>query len=538
MGGGAAEGGDVRAAWWRILLLAPLWAQPAAQQAEKCEFAGVVQDAVSGQRLARAQVSLHSTTPGKGIYGATTDAGGAFHFEGVEAGDYHIRVSASEHAFSEWVSLKPGQAVAVLHLTAGESISGAVAALDPIAAVTGHVTDGDGEPIEGAQVTLLAERWFRGTRGYEWREGATTDDRGAYRLTALPGRYFVAAALRESGAVPAVFSEGPGKAEMRVASVVYPNSPGVEGATALEVRAGQQYGGIDLRLPAVAVYHVRGAVRPWGAWTGPRSLTLTRRDGQIFSDSPALGKDGSFDQSGVTPGSYWLRALDMSLVGIEAPVEVTDRDVEGVVFPAVPPVELMGHVRFEDDGPHDLTKVRLVVTRLDSAHPLGRQEAEIRADGTFAFHRLAAAQTALELAPPGDYYLQSATFHQREVENGLLDLTSGSAGELEIVLGSGTGTVSGTLHAGDAAAGTAVAVLAPASGATGNTGVRSGSFDQNGRFQFQYVPPGRYYVWALAHYDPDHWQNMDFVIEMQASGVAVEVEKNGSAQVEIPAVVE
>lgn len=527
------------AAWWGILLLAPLWAQPAAQQAaEKCVFAGVVQDSVSGQRLPRAQVSLHSTTPGKGIYGTTTDASGAFHFEGVEVGDYHVRVSASEHAFSELVSLKPGQAVAVLHFMAGESISGAVAALDPIAAVTGHVTDGDGEPIEGAQVELLTERWFRGTRRYESRDGTTTDDRGAYRLEALPGRYFVAAGLRESGAVPAVFSEGPGKAEMRVASVVYPNSPGVEGATALEVRAGQQYGGIDVRLPTVAVYHVRGAVRPWGAWTGPRSLTLTRRDGGIFDDSPALGKDGSFDQSGVAPGSYWLRALDMSLVGIQAPVEVTDRDVEGVVFTAVPPVDLKGQVRFEDDGPHDLSKVLLVVTRLDSSHPLGRQETGIRADGTFAFHRLAAAQTALELAPPGDYYLQSATFHQREVEDGLLDLTSGAAGELEIVLGSGTGTVSGTLHAGDAASGTAVAVLAPASGATGNTGVRSATFDQSGHFQFQFVPPGRYYVWALAHYDPDHWQNMDFAIQMQASGVAVEVVKNGSAQVEIPAVVE
>ncbi len=544
---------------WLLLLAPALFAQPATPP-EKCIFAGVVQDSVSGQPLPRARVGLRNHAPGKPAYVAATDAAGAFRFEAVEAGEYSIWVEGSEHSPTQSVFLKPGQATSVLRFTAGQSITGAVAAVDPPAVVTGHVTDADGAPIAGAQVWLIVQRWMRGQPAYMARE-ETIDDRGEYHIRGL-GRVFVVAGTPQNRDVPSVFSEGPGKPEMRVATVVYPNSPDLQGATALDLRPGQEYGGIDLHLPTVEVYHVRGAVRPWGSWLGPKSLSLTRRGGSApyLDTSLDLDKDGGFDVAGVAPGSYWLEALDMSLVGARVPVEVTDRDVEGVVFPAVPPVEIKGRLHFDDGQPHDLSKVHVRVGRLDTGHPLGHQEAEVRADGTFEFHRLASAETSIEITPPGDYYLQSASYNQREVEGGRIDLTSGTSGELEIVLGGGTGTLSGKLRNSDndAASGNAappletpgptlpwtppagglVAVLAPAAGVTGNTGVRSASVDQNGRFQFPFVPPGRYYAWVVAHYDPDHWQNMDFVTQMQDRGVAVEMEKNGAAQVEIPAVIQ
>jgi hypothetical protein len=527
-----------------LLFLAPLASAQQAPAPEKCIFAGNVRDSISGQPLPRAHVTLRSTTPGKPAYGAATDRAGAFRFEAIDAGDYRILVSEAEHASAQSVDLKPGQATSLLHFTAGQSITGAVAALDPQAVVTGHVMDADGDPIDGAEVALISEYWVRGMRTYWPTGGAVTGENGEYRLTALPGRYFVAARVRTGGAVPAVFSEGPGKPEMRVASLVYPNAPDVQGGTPLDLRPGQPSGGIDFHLPTVVAYHVRGAVRPWGAWTGPRTLQLSRRDGDFMGDSMPLDKDGAFDQAGVLPGSYRLLALAMSQVGIEVPVEVTDRDVEGVIFTAAPPVEIKGRLRFDDGEPHGLSGIGVRLARLDTGHPLGRVEAETHADGTFEFQQVAAAEMWLELGPPGDYYLQSASFNQREVEGGRLDLTSGAAGELEIVLGSGTGTVSGTLSwpeggSGNAAhGGEIVAVLASATGVTGNTGARSAFIDQNGRFEFSFVPPGRYYVWVTAHYDADHWQNMDFVAQMEDRGVAVELPRKGSVQVEIPAVIE
>ena len=377
---------------------------------------------------------------------------------------------------------------------------------------------------------------MRGTRGF-LSFAQTTDERGEYRFQQVPGRYYVGAGVPGDGAVPAVFSAGPGKPEMRIAPRVYPNSAGVEGATPLDVRPGQQYGGIDLHLPTVAAYRVRGAVRPWGSWTGPKSLYLVRREGGGggFDSMLALDKDGGFEAAGVLPGNYWLQSLAVSMVGASVAVEVTDRDVEGVVFPLLPPVEVKGHLRFDEDGAHDLSKMHIRLTRLDTGHLLGEADAEIEAGETFQFHRLAAAQTALEMTPPSDYFLQSATYNQRPVESGVLDLTAATTGELEIVVGSGTGTVTGTLRDMTRRA---AAVLAPAAGVTGNTGVRSADIDPNGGFRFPFVPPGRYYIWAVANFDPDHWQNMDFVTQMQQSGTAVEVEKKGTAQVEIRAVIE
>ena len=90
----------------------------------------------------------------------------------------------------------------------------------------------------------------------------------------------------------------------------------------------------------------------------------------MFSATPQnLDKDGRFDQAGVVPGSYWLQAFDMSEVGVRVPVEVTDHDVEGVVFTDVYPVDIEGHARFDDDAPHDLSKVLVRLRRLDTDFP-------------------------------------------------------------------------------------------------------------------------------------------------------------------------
>ncbi len=209
---------------------------------------------------------LHSTTPGKPMFATTADPAGAFKFEALDAGDYSIEVMESEHAPAKSVFLKPGQSTAVLHFAAGQSMVGAVAALEPQSAITGHVTDADGEPIAGAEVRLMQQIWRRGTPVYQGMI-QTTDERGEYRFSVTPGRYFVGAGVR-SGAGTAVFSEGPGKPEMRVNTVMYPNSPDIESATPLEVRAGQQYGGIDFHLPTVVAYHVSGAGAALGIGTG------------------------------------------------------------------------------------------------------------------------------------------------------------------------------------------------------------------------------------------------------------------------------
>jgi hypothetical protein len=141
-------------------------------------------------------------------------------------------------------------------------------------------------------------------------------------------------------------------------------------------------------------------------------------------------------------------------------------------------------------------------------------------------------------APPGLFYIQSISYNQREAANGKLDLTMGATGGLEVVLGTGTGQIDGSVQWPDAAtggpaptyAGELTAVLVSQTGVTGNTGARSADIGQSGRFRFKFVPPGRYFVFITPGFDAGLWQNRDFVNLVAGRGAAVEMAPMGSAQ--------
>ena len=480
---------------------------------------------------------------------AYTDAAGAFRFDGIKPDDYTIQIGAQEYRDALAVSLKPGQMTSWLHCTAGLSMTGAVAALDPPAVISGRVTDMEGEPIAGASVTTMARRWQRGSPRMQTEAAAEADEHGEYRVTVEPGRYFLRAGPRTGGPLPAVFSDGPGKPEMVVAAVVYPGVPGTEGATEFDLHAGQQLGGIDFKLPTVAAYHVRGTVRAAGEWRGDRMVMLQRGDGGLAAVTGVDLKKSGFDLAGVTPGSYWLRFMTQGADRSEGkvPVEVTDRNVEGVVLNSVAAMTLKGSVRVDDGEPRDVSKVYLSLNLLDwvwfnnygvSAQP--------KPDGSFQFENVPAGEMALTLAENPDFYVESVTYNRREAVGAKLDLTSGTAGELEVVLGVGTGQIGGSIRWPEVApggpaprpAGNIVAVLTPAEGVTGNTGVRVMGIDQEGRFRFQHLGPGRYFLWAVTNFDADHWENMDYVTEMQSRGVAVDLPRQGSVQADIDEVIQ
>jgi hypothetical protein len=120
------------------------------------------------------------------------------------------------------------------------------------------------------------------------------------------------------------------------------------------------------------------------------------------------------------------------------------------------------------------------------------------------------------------------------MEGGRIDLGNGPAGEVEIVLGTGTGQIDGTVRPPAPLPPGVTAILVSADGVTANTGARSAAIDQAGRFQFRFVPPGRYFVLSATDFDEDLWQNMEFVQQIRERGVSVDVAAKGTASVEVP----
>jgi len=499
-------------------------------------FGGTVTDAVTGQGLARAQVRLIAAGLGQ-QYQTTTDGDGGFRFNALAGGIYEIQASRSGYADAHSFAPKDGTAAASgFQLAGGQSITNARIALEPEGTIAGRVMDEDGNPVPDASVAAIAERWQRGQRSYDLLSAHSTDADGTYQFRLAAGRYYVQASVRSNGAVPQTFVTEPGGLELKIGAVIYPNATDIQGSTALEVAPGQQVTGIDFKLRAAPCYHVRGTV------TGAaRSVVFLRQRGagmtMIYTGGATnIRPDGSFDIAGVLPGRYTLQSFPGTQIVVPVNVDVTDRDVTGVTMESFNHFDVSGHVEFDGSGERPAIEVDL--STVDAAQSDFGSTAYAKPDGSFTITGLPATRFAVLLRGDQGLYVESATVGGRMPPDGLVDLTHGAVGPIEIVVAKGTGRVDGKVRLPDAAPGKVAVpeirvVLVRADGITGNTGARSTGVDANGRFEFAPVPPGRWYVLASPQFESGLWQNMDFVRAIAAEGAAVDVADSGSVQVEV-----
>jgi hypothetical protein len=520
--------------WFRGGLLVCLLVTPAYAQDVRTTsiFAGSVVDSVTRQPIAKASIRL----TGEVTYGGSTNLEGAFRFEAVKPGEYQFDISHRGYTDSHAVALKPGQTNGTVILKPGEDFTGVMAGLAPEAVVSGHVVDANDEPPAGASVRLLTEKWQHGVRAYEIAASAEVDDRGNYRASVPAGVYYAAA--HPYSRLPTRIAAEPGGEEKHLATVFYPNALTIESSTPVELQAGRQLAGIDFKVPYTAIYHVRGSVV---GESGAYMLTLARREERVLRqiNGALVEKDGKFDVSGVEPGNYWLEIepVRSSLTGRVA-VDVSDRDVNGVKLNAVH-LSVDGIARFEGEHGDPLSALTLQLEMLDQLYfGSGRQ---FSIGGAFELKNLMCDRYALTLVPSRDAYIKSVLVGGREAPSGLLDFSNCAAAKLEVVVASGTGKVSGTVHWPEVLPGDPPlpgkplsAALVATAGDTGNIGAFFVPVDAAGHFQFSFVPPGKYVAFATTRPGDGIWQNRDFVNAVSGSGTPVEVSKASEAHVEVP----
>jgi len=134
----------------------------AAADATFC-IGGTIVNAVSGEPMRRAAISTPDSA-------TLSDAAGSFRFCGLPAGSYSINAE------------KPGFLMGGARATVGPSREDLTLRLQPLAVLTGKVTDGDGNPVEGANVQLLSFAIGNGRRNVRLEAAQTADDRGEYRF--------------------------------------------------------------------------------------------------------------------------------------------------------------------------------------------------------------------------------------------------------------------------------------------------------------------------------------------------------------------
>jgi hypothetical protein len=341
----------------------------------------------------------------------------------------------------------------------------------------------------------------------------------------------------------APYVEEQGKPEKRRLPVFFPDGQTLAAAKPVEISAGGNVPGVDFRLHTADTFSVRGRI---GTVPKPDALpsVVAVRDGLDRQNWPAgeteVNRDGTFRIDGLSAGAYQLQVVGERSGGYaisSLPIEIKGSDVKGILIPVSAPVEMSGTIHFDNAaGRSTGTVIVLLEAELGfTSNTFG----EIEDDGTLRAS-----------APPGRYvislslgsdedYVKSISYGGQEVLGQVIDLSQGSAGEVEVTITKGAGRVDGAVFQDDSdvpkeKAAAVQVVLISARARFDNAAALLTPADQAGHFSFTRVPPGKYYAFAAQDVEDGLWENRDFFEQIRGAGVEVNVAESARVQLQVP----
>ena len=489
---------------------------------------GLVTNSITGDPLRKAVVMLQSA----GNMQVMTDVAGRFHFDNVQPGSYVI--NASRDGF---MNARERHAKTV-KVGEEENVKDVTIALLPLARVSGHVLDEDGDPIMLASVQALHYGFNQGRKTLMPGAFATSNDLGEFEFSGLePGRYFFIANAR-----PPVQSLPPRTRFVgqftAYPQTFYPSAADATQATTTELAPGAATSNIDFRLRKVPAFHLQGKlVDAAGQPARNAFVNLLDDAGPARSTRAAarVADDGTFNFPDVVPGTYLLTAMRLQSEFASERITVTDQNLDGIALVLSNGISISGH--FSVEGPASAPMYRQV--NLQPVDTFFQQfSAAVQQDGTFTMENVRPGSYLMQifLGAPGAY-VKSIRFGDADVSGGSLALTQGSTGTLNIVLGTDGGQVQGTIQtASGAPAATGIVSLVPAADLPGRRDlVKHAGTDGQGNFKFQDVAPGEYKVFAWEEGTPDVIDVPEFrkALESRAASVAVQPGGRETVQVQV-----
>lgn len=515
---------------------------PGWKQEDYASVEAVVIDARTQAPIRKAAVVLTGgRETGGARVAALSDASGRVVLERIPPGRYEISLRRNGYANYQGRAGAEGNPGS-LTLSAGERLKGLVLRMTPAAVIAGRVVDEDGEPLAWARVTAMQYRWVSGRRQLVPAGGATTDDRGEYRIFGLaPGRYWVSAVWTEQELDPRPWAGARSADRLAYPEIYYPGALEPEQAAPVPVRAGEEQGGIDFRLWPVQAVTLSGRVVKPGPQGGVRDTTvmLARRTrlGRFGAAprrfAPVDPATGRFTVTHVRPGPHLLTAIHRdgeNTLYARQEIEVGAADIEGIELVLAPGITIRGRVEVEKDGAESvkLDGMRVWLQGEDSEGFLpGMNSGRVRDDGTFELRNLSPGRYSVRIVRlPEGAYLKSARLGDRDVLSSGLMLEPGS-GSLTLLLSPFGGDVDGVVFDSERkpAAGATV-VLVPAEDKRHREDLYfEQAADQNGRFRFRGVPPGDYRAFAWEKVEPGVWRDPAFLERYEEEGIRISVKE-------------
>ena len=476
----------------------------------------------AGDPVRKATVILRAQDENGISYTVNSDANGRFLIDDVQPGAYSV--SADRQGFESDTDGAPGAPRPSLKVEAGQSVTDVKIKLMPLGVITGRVLDDDGDPVRGAQVQAMAYAYQAGKKQLRNVEQIMANERGEFRLFGLrPGTFYLrASGHNRSRGNPISGSFTP---------TYFPNTTDAGHAAPIDVSAGAQLRGFDIRLRREPRYSVRGK-RPEVKHEGAQlMLQIVPRGGYDGSfHSSQRGDNETFEFMDLLPGSYVVVGRvseDGKTSVVRQPVEVVNADVDGLTLNFVPAIEVAGSVRVEGTPHHPLDNLR-VFLRGDIPMMMGQSSAEVKPDGSFVILDVVPDVYEITVGPTQGAYMKSIRLGDAEVPDQRIDLTQGS-GSLMVLLATDVGEVEVSVKKsnGDPAVRVRITLIAYGKHLGRDDLSRSGFTDDQGKCHLRNVAPGEYKLFAWEDAPIDAPQDPEFRKPFEKQSVTVKMEPNG-----------
>jgi hypothetical protein len=513
-----------------ILIAAMLLAQQvSAPVAVQARVEGSVINSLNGGAVGKATVILRAHDRNHGpSYADETDASGRFSMDDVEPGAY--AVVAERAGFSFQSTGATGAPPPEIKVEAGQQIKDVKVRLTPLGVIAGRVLDADGDPVAGANVAALRSVYSAGKKELRHVDQVQTGDKGNFRLFGLgAGTFYLTASYTRQN------SDGPPES----VATFYPNAADQGHAAPVELRAGAQLEGFEIRLQSTGVYSVRFEFPEGHAPEGDYSPSLMSEQGDLHGSVTTVS-DNDLVFIGVPPGSYEavvrLDNEEKQSYAIRR-VEVTNADVNGGTLTFVPAVDVTGAVRVEGGAFNGFEKLR-VNLQADYRNPVvGNLNAEVKPDGSFLIKSAAPRVYELTIGRTPGVYLKSMRAGDKQLTGRRVDLSS-KMEPLTILLGADVGEVEGSVQnaKGNPVARSRVNVIAYGDHSNRGDLNRFGFTDDKGEFKIKDVPPGEYKVFAWEDVPVGAPQDPEFRKPFEKQAASIRMQPNGHEQVQVTAI--
>jgi hypothetical protein len=400
-------------------------------RAQTSGFEGTATNSLNHEPLAGVHVQL--VLRGRGdvtaVYGAISDNTGHFSMARMPGGTYMLNADLRGFIYVPKSADSDSRSVT---LKAGEPTTGFQLEMTPHAVITGRVLTENGDPLSGIQVQAEPSN-PENAQGFPGMFSPPTDDRGRFRFSGPPGKYYIKAAQNVNPSMGMMRSREirlDGSVDPVYQPTYYPSGSATAQAAPVEVAAGAEVTGIDIRMLTQAVpLSISGTVTgmPAGVAAVLNVNWGETPDRAYYGTGAMVDREGKFELKGIQPGYYRIHASASGKVRLESPIlelKLDNTPVTNLELALAPGSEISGAIELAGE-PRGSKLPGKPVVRLEATLTQSVSGA-VDAQGAFRINDVFPEKYRLMVdSLPENAFLQAVRLDDAPVEGRELDFSHG-----------------------------------------------------------------------------------------------------------------